>query len=143
VTASTAAFATIILRRRVQYLTSFVSVTMCFTIITALSATYAQHGGNSAATAVIAFIFIYNAFFNIMQPLLYIYTTEIYPFIHRAKGVAILQFFNRGSTAFNTFVNPIGLDALHWKYYLVYVVRPLSSIHWQLSFLTLLGLAGL
>ncbi|KAH8587944.1 MFS transporter [Bisporella sp. PMI_857] len=121
-TAATAAFATGFLRRRVQYLTSFVSITICFTILTAVSAKYAQSGGSAAATTVIAFIFIYNGFFNIMQPLLYVYTTEVFPFIHRAKGVAILQFFNRGSTAFNTFVNPIGLDALHWKYYLVYVV---------------------
>ncbi|KFZ01877.1 hypothetical protein V500_00581 [Pseudogymnoascus sp. VKM F-4518 (FW-2643)] len=121
-TAATAAFATAFLRRRVQYLTSFVSITICFPILTACSATFARSGEHSAATAVIAFIFIYNGFFNIMQPLLYIYITEVYPFIYRAKGIALLQFFNRGSTAFNSFVNPIGLDALKWKYYLVYVV---------------------
>ena len=121
-TAATAAFATAFLRRRVQYLTSFVSITICFTILTACSATFARSGEHSAATAVIAFIFIYNGFFNIMQPLLYIYITEVYPFIYRAKGIALLQFFNRGSTAFNSFVNPIGFDALKWKYYLVYAV---------------------
>ncbi|KAH7403177.1 MFS transporter [Cadophora sp. MPI-SDFR-AT-0126] len=122
ITASGAAFATMVLRRRVQYLTSFVSITIIFSIITALSATFAKTGGNAVATAVIAFIFIFNAFFNIMQPLMYIYATEIFPFIYRAKGLAILQFFNRGSTAFNTFVNPIGLDSLKWKYYLFYAV---------------------
>lgn len=121
-TAATAAFATGFLRRRVQYLTSFVSITICFSILTACSATYAQGGENAAATAVIAFIFIYSGFFNIMQPLLYVYITEVFPFIYRAKGVALLQFFNRGSTAFNSFVNPIGLQAIQWKYYLVYVV---------------------
>ncbi|KAK0109484.1 hypothetical protein ONS95_002176 [Cadophora gregata] len=122
ITATCAAFATKILRRRVQYLTSFVSITVIFSIITALSATFAKTGGNAVATGVIAFIFIFNAFFNIMQPLMYIYATEIFPFIYRAKGLAILQFFNRGSTAFNTFVNPIGLDSLKWKYYLFYAV---------------------
>ncbi|KAH6711691.1 MFS transporter [Leptodontidium sp. MPI-SDFR-AT-0119] len=122
ITAAGAAFATIVLRRRVQYLTSFVSITVIFSIITALSATFAKTGGNAVATGVIAFIFIFNGFFNIMQPLMYIYATEIFPFIYRAKGLAILQFFNRGSTAFNTFVNPIGLDSLKWKYYLFYAV---------------------
>ncbi|KAH7371468.1 MFS transporter [Cadophora sp. MPI-SDFR-AT-0126] len=106
ITASGAAFATMVLRRRVQYLTSFVSITIIFSIITALSATFAKTGGNAVATA----------------PLMYIYATEIFPFIYRAKGLAILQFFNRGSTAFNTFVNPIGLDSLKWKYYLFYAV---------------------
>ncbi|KAJ5970190.1 Major facilitator superfamily domain general substrate transporter [Penicillium vulpinum] len=57
-----------------------------------------------------------------MQPLTYIYVTEIFPFVHRAKGIAILQFFTRGSTTFNSFVNPIGMDDLGWKFYLVYVV---------------------
>jgi hypothetical protein len=65
---------------------------------------------------------VYNASYNIMQPLLFVYITEIFPFVHRAKGIAILQFFVRGSTAFNAFVNPIGLDALAWKFYLFYCV---------------------
>lgn len=71
-------------------------------------------------------IFLYNSMYSIMQPLTYVYITEIFPFVHRAKGVAILQFFTRGSSAFNSFVNPIGMDDLKWKYYLVYVVGVLK-----------------
>jgi MFS family permease len=113
---------TSLLRRRVQYLTAFTAMTIVFSIWTGVSAHYAQTGESAAATAVVAMIFIYNASYNIMQPLTYVYVTEIFPFVHRAKGVAVLQFFTRGSTAFNSFVNPIGLDSIQWRYYLVYVV---------------------
>jgi hypothetical protein len=47
--------------------------------------------------------------------------TEVSPFVHRAKIITLTQFFSRGSSSFNQFVNPIGLAALAWKYYLVYV----------------------
>jgi hypothetical protein len=36
-------------------------------------------------------------------------------------GMSILVFTNKAALFFNQFVNPIGLDALSWKYYLVYV----------------------
>jgi MFS family permease len=118
---------TTILPRRIQFLMGFAGMTIVFSVWTGVSAGYAQHASNSAATAVVAMIFLYNAMYSIMQPLTYVYVTEIFPFIHRAKGVALLQFFTRGSTAFNSFVNPIGMDALQWKYYLVYVVCILRS----------------
>jgi MFS family permease len=103
-------------------------MTIVFSIWTGVSAGYAQHASHSAATAVIAMIFLYNAMYSIMQPLTYIYVTEVFPFVHRAKGVAVLQFFTRGSTAFNSFVNPIGIDDLGWRFYLVYVVSCLFSV---------------
>ena len=97
-------------------------MTIMFTIWTAVSAHYTETGDGAAAKAVIAMIFLYYASYNLMFPLSYVYTTEVYPFVHRAKGVALTQFFTRGATAFNAFVNPIGLDSIHWKFYLVYVV---------------------
>ncbi|KAH7357914.1 MFS transporter [Plectosphaerella cucumerina] len=121
-TSGACAFLARILRRRVQYLTSFSCMVVVFATITGVSAHFATSGEHAAAVAVVAMIFVYNASYNIMQPLLFVYITEIFPFVHRAKGIAILQFFVRGSTAFNAFVNPIGLDALAWKFYLFYCV---------------------
>lgn len=100
-----------------------------FAIITGVSAHFAISEAHAAAIAVVAMIFVYNGVYNIMQPLTYVYVTEVFPFVHRAKGIAILQFFTRGSTAFNAFVNPIGLDALAWKFYLFYCVsQPACSL---------------
>ncbi|KAF3349853.1 hypothetical protein VdG2_01668 [Verticillium dahliae VDG2] len=39
-----------------------------------------------------------------------------------AEGFSVLMFFNKGSGFVNGFVNPIGLQALWWKYYIVCVV---------------------
>jgi len=110
------------LPRRRQYLISYVGMTILFACWTGASATYAKDNTNHAsAKAVVALIFIYYGFYNIMMPLTYIFVCEVFPFIHRSKGVAITQFFSRGGSAFNQFVNPIAMSAITWKYYIVYV----------------------
>lgn len=40
----------------------------------------------------------------------------------RAKGTVVVQTFSRFASFFNQFVNPIGLSAIGWKYYIVYTV---------------------
>jgi hypothetical protein len=52
----------------------------------------------------------------------YTYTIELFPFSVRAKGTVVVQTFSRFATFFNQFVNPIGLENIGWKYYLVYTV---------------------
>ncbi|KAL4876241.1 MFS transporter [Aspergillus karnatakaensis] len=117
------------LPRRTQLLTGFSSMCIIFSCWTAASAVFAnstdadgENGNNSAATAVVALIFIYYAFYNLMMPLQYLYVSEVFPFLQRSKGIAIMQLSNKGGTGFNQFVNPIGIEDLGWKYYLVYVV---------------------
>lgn len=39
----------------------------------------------------------------------------------RAKGMSLFWLVTGATGAFNTYVNPIGLDAIDWKYYFVYV----------------------
>ena len=123
VTGVTGSFLTHILPRRKQYLVSFAGMTCIFACWTASSAVYAHDNTNSASgRAVVALIFIYYTFYNTMMPLTYIFLSEVFPFLQRAKGIAITQFFSRGSSAFNQFVNPIGLQNIQWHYYIVYVV---------------------
>lgn len=111
------------LPRRTQLLSGFGAMCVLFSCWTAASAVFAgDDTNNHAATAVVALIFIYYAFYNLMMPLQYLYVSEVFPFIHRSKGIAIMQLANKGGTGFNQFVNPIGLDSLKWRYYLVYVV---------------------
>ncbi|KAF6831539.1 hypothetical protein CPLU01_06705 [Colletotrichum plurivorum] len=115
-------FATRLLRRRVQYLTAFASMAVIFAVWTGVGGHYAESRAPGTAETVIVMIFLYEAAYHLMHPLAYVFITEVFPFVLRAKGVATLQFFTRGSTAFNTFVNPIGLEDLGWKFYLVYAV---------------------
>ena len=125
VTGVTGSFLTNVLPRRKQYLISFAGMTCIFACWTASSAVYAHDNTNAASgQAVVALIFIYYAFYNLMMPLTYLFLSEVFPFLQRAKGIAITQFFSRASSAFNQFVNPIGLKNIQWHYYIVYVVWP-------------------
>ncbi|KAK2803010.1 hypothetical protein FQN51_004037 [Onygenales sp. PD_10] len=118
------------LTRRLQYLTSYSGMTVIFACWTAASAVYDQStnpangdgGANKhAANTVLAMIFLYYMLYNLMMPLTYIYISEAFPYISRSQGVSITQGFSRAGSAFNQFVNPVGLQALGWRYYIVYV----------------------
>jgi MFS family permease len=50
------------------------------------------------------------------------YCTEILPFNIRAKGVAICFAGQALASVLNQYVNPIGLEALAWRFYFVYIV---------------------
>jgi hypothetical protein len=50
------------------------------------------------------------------------YTTEILPYGLRAKGFTWLNFCVTGALFFNQYINAIALEALAWKYYIVYCV---------------------
>jgi MFS family permease len=108
--------------RRPLFLISTVGMLISFAIQTACSAVYANTKNDNAAHAVIAFIFIYYAFYDVaFSPLIVSYTVEILPFNIRAKGFTVFNFAISLSLIFNQYVNPIALDAIAWKYYLVYV----------------------
>ncbi|KAL6230830.1 hypothetical protein BDW75DRAFT_244462 [Aspergillus navahoensis] len=126
--AAAASVGTNYLPRRTQLLAGFGSMCVVFSCWTAASAVFnnstdgeGNTGNDAAATAVVALIFIYYAFYNLMMPLQYLYVSEVFPFLQRSKGIAIMQLSNKGGTGFNQFVNPIGLEDLGWRYYLVYV----------------------
>lgn len=46
---------------------------------------------------------------------------ELWPYYVRSKGISFFQLFGRIANLFGAQVNPIGLDALDWKYLIVYV----------------------
>ncbi|KAF9014277.1 hexose transporter [Cyathus striatus] len=88
---------------------------------TACSATFVNKGSDSAAHAVIAFIFLYYAAYDIaFSPLIVSYTVEILPFAIRAKGFTVFNFTISLALIFNQYVNPVALDNIGWKYYIVY-----------------------
>lgn len=53
---------------------------------------------------------------------------EIFPYSVRSQGIAFEQLTVRFAVFFNTYVNPIALDAIQWKYYIVYCVWILVEI---------------
>jgi hypothetical protein len=45
---------------------------------------------------------------------------ELWPYTERSRGIAFFQFFGRGANFFTTFVNPIGLQNVGWRYLISY-----------------------
>ncbi|KAL8364929.1 hypothetical protein RB595_003968 [Gaeumannomyces hyphopodioides] len=71
--------------------------------------------------AVLFFIFAYRPFYAIgYNAITYTYLVEIWPFAQRARGIAWYQLFSRLAGFFTTFVNPIGLESISWKYLITY-----------------------
>ncbi|KAJ7113157.1 general substrate transporter [Mycena epipterygia] len=109
--------------RRVLFLTSAGLMTLFFVVQTICFARFRISGNEYAAHSVIAFIFLYYAAYDLaFTPLIVTYTLEILPYNIRAKGFNIFNFTISLTLIFNQYVNPIALDALNWKYYIVYCV---------------------
>lgn len=109
------------LGRRKLFITSTAGMLVTFTLQTVFSALYAKGGGKDMAHAVIAFIFIFYAFYDIAySPLVGAYTVEIMPYPLRAKGLTVYYFAISLSFIFNQYANPIALEKLLWKYYIVF-----------------------
>lgn len=45
---------------------------------------------------------------------------EVWPYAERSRGIAVFQLFGRLAGFFTTFVNPIGLDNVGWRYLISY-----------------------
>ncbi|KAJ7610457.1 hypothetical protein FB45DRAFT_942522 [Roridomyces roridus] len=109
--------------RRLLFLSSAFLMTLFFTMQTASFARFTINGDPNAAHAVIAFIFLYSAAYNLaFSPLIVTYALEILPYNIRAKGFNVFNITISIALIFNQYVNPIALAALTWKYYIVYCV---------------------
>jgi MFS family permease len=108
--------------RRALFLASTIIMLISYIMITALSGSFQATGTAAVGTAVIPFLFIYYAGYDIaFTPLILAYPAEIWGFSLRAKGIAISQIANYGALLFNQFINPIAFGAISWKYYFVFL----------------------
>ena len=115
--------------RRILFISSCIGMLVFFTLQTACAGHFANTGSDGAAHAVIAFIFLFYAAYNIaFSPLIVSYTVEILPYNIRAKGLSIFNFTISVALIFNQYVNPIALDALGWKYYVRESIPMFSTV---------------
>ncbi|KAI0956155.1 hypothetical protein AcV7_006631 [Taiwanofungus camphoratus] len=107
--------------RRTLFIFSNIGMLISFAIWTLTTTLFQIRDNTPAAKATIPFIFIFYLFYDVAYtPMLIAYTLEILPFNIRAKGFAVMNLLVSLTLAFNHFVNPWALDAIGWKYYLVY-----------------------
>ncbi|KAM0273540.1 hypothetical protein ACHAQH_008289 [Verticillium albo-atrum] len=110
------------LGRRFLFLFAGIGMLVSFSIWTACSAVYEQTGSKPAGTAVVAMIFVFYGVAGAAWPGLTVsYTVEILPYNIRAKGLMLCFFGTSVAGVFNQWVNPLGLEALAWKFYFVYI----------------------
>ncbi|KIJ34907.1 hypothetical protein M422DRAFT_782652 [Sphaerobolus stellatus SS14] len=108
--------------RRKLFLASNGSMLIFWTLLTVTLSIYTQDHSQAAAYVFVVLIYLYTCAYAIAYtPLIVSYTLEILPFALRARGFTVFNFMITLSVIFNQYINPVLLDKIGWKYYLVYV----------------------
>ncbi|KAJ4374949.1 hypothetical protein N0V83_002028 [Neocucurbitaria cava] len=108
--------------RRRLFLTSAATMLVFMILVTICSAFYSTTQSMVAGYAVIVFLFLFLGGYVIgLTPIPILYINEIWPSHLRAKGTSVFWVSQAVATCFNQYVNPIALQRIMWKYYLVYV----------------------
>ncbi|KAI3556672.1 sugar transporter [Colletotrichum abscissum] len=108
--------------RRPLMLTSMAGMWVVFAVITATSGAYVETGNRHASYTTVAFIYLYSGVHNLgWTGAQMLYIVEILPYTIRAKGMAMFSLVAGICGAFNTYVNPLGIAAMSWKFYFFYV----------------------
>ncbi|KAF5598348.1 MFS sugar transporter transporter [Fusarium pseudocircinatum] len=115
-------------KRRHMYLACTTSLLICFssyTISMERTITAKENGGSNdaAGAASIFLLFAYSPCYCLaLNTVTYIsaYLVEIWPYAERSRGIAVFQLFARSAEFLTTFVNPIGLANISWRYFIIY-----------------------
>lgn len=108
--------------RRPLWLTSTILVTICMIIITTLAAVYSAgiNTSKSLGYAFVTMLFLeHGSSAMAWNLLMHSYTAEILPFSIRAKALAFFEFTQYIFLSMQLFVNPIALENVGWKYFLL------------------------
>ena len=115
--------------RRTLFLTATTGMFFTFIVWTTCAGEYVENGVGGAGTMVVVCVYVYYVFYNMAwSGLLVGYSAEILPYNIRAKGMTVMFLMVDIALFFNQYVNPIALDNIAWKYYIVYVVWLLVSL---------------
>ncbi|KAH7139976.1 sugar transporter [Dactylonectria estremocensis] len=111
------------LGRRPLFLASGIIMLISYIIITGLSGSFATTGSSSVGLAVVPFLFVFYAGYDLaLTPLLTAYPCEVWQFSLRSRGLTLTWCTGVVAIFFNTFINAIALEAIGWKYYIVFIV---------------------
>jgi MFS family permease len=109
--------------RRPLLLTSMALMWLVFTLITITTGVFVEKHSVPSSYASVAFIYLYSGVHNLgWTGAMMVYVVEILPYSIRAKGIALFWLLTGLAGAFNTYVNPLGIQAFGWKFYWFYVV---------------------
>ncbi|KAL4917019.1 general substrate transporter [Aspergillus aurantiobrunneus] len=108
-------------KRRTMYLTCATCLICVYIGWTISMERFFTSETRAAAILTILFIFLYSPAYNLgYNALTYTYMVEIWPYIGRSRGLSWFQLFGRLATFFATYVNPVGLGDIGWRWLIVY-----------------------
>ncbi|OOQ86896.1 lactose permease [Penicillium brasilianum] len=108
--------------RRPTIIWTAVACSICFACITIGSGLYAHTHAPPAASAGIAFIFIFGFCYNFgMTPLQALYPVEALSYETRGKGVGLTFSIAHLFTLLNQFCFPVALQKIGWYTYIVFI----------------------
>lgn len=115
--------------RRKLFLTAMVGMFCAWTALTALAGVNSSHDNEDTALSIasVVMVFMHVAFYKMAGPTQDPYFMEISPYGLRAKTAVIKSFGDASANLFSSFVNPIGIEEIGWKYYIVWCVVLVSN----------------
>ena len=117
------------LGRRPLLLGGMAGMFVAFLILTILTGidTGQKFRDPSLGHATIAMILLFGLFYKMAGPIVPTYTAEVAPYDLRAKAFVITGFGDACANLFSGYTNPIALDAIGWKYYIVWCCMLISN----------------
>lgn len=119
-------FATLVDRagRRRLFLIGMSGMGVSYVIWTICSALNQETGfkHKGYAGGVLAMIFMFGFFYHACSPVGATYIMEVCPFSLRAKASMLYQLVGNLVGIYNSFANPVVMEAIGWKYYIVWCV---------------------
>ncbi|KAJ5641448.1 hypothetical protein N7490_005448 [Penicillium lividum] len=108
--------------RRPMWLTGMSGMFVAFLMITVFTGVNASIGYTNAGlgNATIFAIFLFGFFYKMPGCMTASYVAEIAPFGLRAKAFVLNGFGDAAANIFSGYTNPVGLEAIGWKYYIVW-----------------------
>ncbi|KAK7539493.1 general substrate transporter [Phyllosticta citribraziliensis] len=135
IAALSAAFLVDRLGRRPLFIWSGIGMLISYIVWTACSAVNVETGNKPAGIVVVVCLFIFYFHYDIAYtPLLMSYPTELFPYSLRSKGITCELLSIYGSLIVVAFVNPVGMENIGWRYYIVYccLLAVFLAVTWAL-----------
>lgn len=111
--------------RRKLMMSAMAGCTLTWVAMSAAAGTFAASDSknNHAATAMLAFIFIFGACFSVgITPLQALYPVEVLSFEQRAKGMAFSSLCVNAAGLLNNYAWPIALGKIGWHTYIIFLI---------------------
>lgn len=110
--------------RRRLFLVGMLGMGISYVIWTVCSAVNQETGFKhmGLAAAVLTFIFVFSFWYHACSPIGATYIMEVTPYSLRAKASMLYQLTGNLAGVYNAFANPVAMEAIAWKYYIVWCV---------------------